>query len=497
MGDSDNDDGDGDASPAQEGGCCSWEKNITRARAIYDIHDPPREKRGIPFCSSAFAMVWLAYLYVVASTLMFLIGPFSNVWVPQYGLYVTYPFAIMVGAHISYTWTHQQPMFWLQVFAAVASMVVNFLAFFQSMYVVGWNGGLRLTVQGNTTYPPVTSVFNVSSTFDDPLFITLAFLEGQIAFYFMNFLFSLGSLVLAGVVVLRQGSRLPDPDLIMPMPPLGKVPYDRYRVGASSLSALLVIVFWIAYSFISIIQSFGGWVFLTLFPNSANSMLLMMLVLSIYPPMGDGPLKFTKRGPDGRTLEITLGSEDAQRYNTGVGEQSVHFFFGWILAVVFSVWTVINNSNWRTANSMPITCGDLVSFLGNSTTFTGFGVPISFFGHQTVRYAPFLEGNSANGQNIMQASSSLTCMDDIFNWILLFFGFIVFICGSCTVFISLCPRNRHLQAHQKETGFADKAVMRKVLKDDENALDPQGGEARKTKKWPRFRRTGGLNIPIS
>jgi hypothetical protein len=386
-------------------------------------------------------------------------------------------------------------MLWLQVFAAVASMVVNFLAFFQSMYVVGWNGGLRLTVQGNTTYPPVTSVFNVSSTFDDPLFITLAFLEGQIAFYFMNFLFSLGSLVLAGVV-LRQGSRLPDPDLIMPMPPLGKVPYDRYRVGASSLSALLVIVFWIAYSFISVIQSFGGWVFLTLFPNSANSMLLMMLVLSIYPPMGDGPLVvITNNGVK------KLESEDSQRYNTGVGEQSVHFFFGWILAVVFSVWTVINNSNWRTANSMPITCGDLVSFMGNSTTFTGFGVPISFFGHQTVRYAPFLEGNSANGQNVMQASSSLTCMDDIFNWILLFFGFIVFICGSCTVFISLCPRNRHLQAHQKETGFSDKQAMRDAQKRDNDAIDPQGGEARKTKKgkvpWPRFRRPGGLNIPIS
>jgi hypothetical protein len=201
-------------------------------------------------------------------------------------------------------------------------------------------------------------------------------------------------------------------------------------------------------------------------------------------------------------LEVTLQSEDAQRYNTGVGEQSVHFFFGWLLAIVFSIWTLVNNSNWRTFNSMPITCGDLVSFMGNSTTFTGFGVPVSFFGHQTVRYAPRLSGNSANGQGIMQASSSLTCMDDVFNWILLFFGFIVFICGSVTVFISLCPRNRHLQAHQKETGFADKALMRKVLNDDENAIDPYGGAKTKSKGVLRsFRRrsveTRGVNIPIS
>jgi hypothetical protein len=379
------------------------------------------------------------------------------------------------------------------------------------MFVVGWDGGLRLTVQGNTTYPPIgPPAFNVSSIFDNPNDITLAFLEGQIAFYCMNFLFSLGSLGLSGFV-LRQHLRrdedplqqkLPDPDLVMPMSLGGKVPYDRYRVGPSILSVLLVLLFCFAYFFISLIQAFKGWVFLTLFPNSANSMLLMMLVLSIYPPMGDGPLTFTKRGTDGRILEVTLQSEDAQRYNTGVGEQSVHFFFGWLLAIVFSIWTLVNNSNWRTFNSMPITCGDLVSFMGNSTTFTGFGVPVSFFGHQTVRYAPRLSGNSASGQGIMQASSSLTCMDDVFNWILLFFGFIVFICGSVTVFISLCPRNRHLQAHQKETGFADKALMRKVLNDDENAIDPYGGAKTKGKGVLRhFRRRGvetrGVNIPIS
>jgi hypothetical protein len=379
------------------------------------------------------------------------------------------------------------------------------------MFVVGWDGGLRLTVQGNTTYPPIgPPAFNVSSIFDNPNDITLAFLEGQIAFYCMNFLFSLGSLGLSGFV-LRQHLRrdedplqqkLPDPDLVMPMSLGGKVPYDRYRVGPSILSVLLVLLFCFAYFFISLIQAFKGWVFLTLFPNSANSMLLMMLVLSIYPPMGDGPLTFTKRGADGRMLEVTLQSEDAQRYNTGVGEQSIHFFFGWLLALVFSIWTLVNNSNWRTFNSMPITCGDLVSFMGNSTTFTGFGVPVSFFGHQTVRYAPRLSGNSANGQGIMQASSSLTCMDDVFNWILLFFGFIVFICGSVTVFISLCPRNRHLQAHQKETGFADKALMRKVLNDDENAIDPYGGAKTKSKGVLRsFRRrsveTRGVNIPIS
>jgi hypothetical protein len=395
-------------------------------------------------------------------------------------------------------------MLWLQIMAAVASMAVNGLAFIQCMYVVGWNGGLRLTVQGNTTYPPVTSVFNVSSTFDDPLYIKLAFLEGQIAFYFMNFLFSLGSLGLASFV-LRQGN-LPDPDLIMPMSPGGKVPYDRYRLGPSILSALLVLVFCIVYSLISIIQAFAGWVFLTLFPNSANSMLLMMLVLSIYPPMGDGPLTFTKRGADGRMLEVTLQSEDAQRYNTGVGEQSVHFFFGWLLAIVFSIWTLVNNSNWRTFNSMPITCGDLVSFMGNSTTFTGFGVPVSFFGHQTVRYAPRLSGNSASGQGIMQASSSLTCMDDVFNWILLFFGFIVFICGSVTVFISLCPMargNRHLQAHLQEAGFSSKEAMREAQQRDNEAFDPpHGGANTKVKGIQRyFRRrsveTRGVNIPIS
>jgi hypothetical protein len=479
------------------GGRCSTENNAIIARAIYDVHDPPRKERGIPFCSSAFAMVWLAYLYVVASTLMFLIGPFSNVWVPQYGLYVTYPFAIMVGAHISYTWTHQQPMLWLQATAAIAAMVVNVIAFTQCMFVVGWDGGLRLTLQGNTTYPPIgPPAFNVSSIFDNPNDITLAFLEGQIAFYCMNFLFSLGSLGLASFVLL-QGN-LPDPDLVMPMSLGGKVPYDRYRVGPSILSVLLVLLFCFAYFFISLIQAFKGWVFLTLFPNSANSMLLMMLVLSIYPPMGDGPLVVKSSTGKVKKLE----TEDAQRYNTGVGEQSVHFFFGWILAMVFSIWTLVNNSNWRTANSMSITCGDLVSFMGNSTTFTGFGVPISFFEHQTVRYAP-VDDNDANRQGVMEASSGLTCMDDVFNWILLFFGFIVFICGSFTVFISLCPiarGNRHLQAHLQEAEFESKEAMQEAQKRDNEAFNTHHGGGAKTKKLgsgvlKSFRRR--VNIPIA
>jgi hypothetical protein len=97
-------------------------------------------------------------------------------------------------------------------------------------------------------------------------------------------------------------------------------------------------------------------------------------------------------------------------------------------------------------------------------------------------------------------------MDDVFNWILLFFGFIVFICGSVTVFISLCPMargNRHLQAHLQEAGFSSKEAMREAQQRDNEAFDPpHGGANTKVKGIQRyFRRrsveTRGVNIPIS
>lgn len=396
--------------------------------------------RAPPLTGQVF--VWIAYFYVIISTVWFGAGPISNAWVPQYGVYVTYPFAVMVGAYISFIWTHQPLMLWFEVLAGLCAFVVNFCAVLQSMNFLLTTGGINLAYDGNSIYTPLSGSFNQFAVllllpgYSKPFW----FLQGQIAFFWANTVFSLtGALMAARVLWAIRGVEL-HPDDRMPLCPRPSEVISTSRLALTWLSILVMLVYLLGYLVISAWQSQAGYIILTLFPNATNSLLLMMMTISIFPPLGDNSRpKYVKDHED---------DEKVERYRAGIGSKSLHFIAGWIIALFSSIIFIVNNAGWRRLNSMGFrsgVCGDFKPFLGVPGTPGTAGAVINFFHWQNITYTP-LKGTL----DLVSQSNDWTCADDAANLFLISFGFILFVIGMVVVVGAVnSPEDKELQTATK------------------------------------------------
>lgn len=385
--------------------------------------------RAVPHLSQILA--WIAYFYVLASTLMFFIGPVSRAWVPQYGVYVTYPFAIMVGAYISFVWTHQTLMLYIELIAGMFAFVVNLFAVLQGMSVLV--SDVDLVYQGNTTYPPIVGYsagsFNQSSIFSLPQGYNkpTQYLKAQVVFYWANMIFALTGflMVLRVFTLMYSANNNIEPEDRMPLfPSVGEV-VSKPRLALTVLSTVFVVLPYLMFCLIvSSWQSWGGYIILALFPNATNSILVMMITASIFPPSGDKHRpNYVKSHPE--------MDEKVARYRAGLGSKTAHFIGGWILAFLVSISCIVQNTTWRQKNSMGYAsgiCGDFRPFLGEPGFPGTPGAVITFFDSQNVTFRPL-----NNHADLISLSDFWTCWDDGLNLYTVSLGFILFVLAMYVV----------------------------------------------------------------